>query len=101
MIAIISKKIPKYFFNFSIGIFTDIFAPIIAPRIPETIIGIAAFIFIFLLFKFIIIAVILVGIKKIKFAPWDMCCSWFRTAISKNISRAPPPHAQATYKAWN
>ena len=61
--------------------------------------GIAIFIFMFLFFKFIIIAVIHVGIKNIKFAPWAMCCSLFRKNVSKNISTAPPPHSEATYEA--
>ena len=56
LIAIIAKKIPKHFLNIPTSIWIEIFAPIIAPKIPNIDINIANFISIFLFFKFTIIA---------------------------------------------
>ena len=75
LIAINAKKIPKDFFSIDTSIFNEIFAPIIAPKIPNIDIKIPFCSSIFLFFKFTIIATIDVGIKNIKFVAWATCCS--------------------------
>ena len=74
-IAIIAKKIPKYFLKVFTSVWIDKFAPIIAPSIPNMDIIVASFKSIFLFFIFTIIATIDVGIKNIKFVACAMCCS--------------------------
>ena len=97
--AINNKKHPKYFLKLFTFTFIDIFAPIIAPTIPNIIILIEIFKSIFLFFKLIIVAVIAVGIKKIKLLACAICCSKLQNDVSKNISIAPPPHSYTTYNS--
>ena len=84
-IAIINKKIPKYVWSFSTSVWTDKFAPIIAPNIPNIVIIVASFKSIFLFFIFTIIATIEVGIKNIKFVAWAVCCSNPDKNVNKKI----------------
>ena len=96
-IAIIAKNIPKHFFKIFTSIWIEIFAPIIAPKIPNIDITIASFKSMFLFFRFTIIATIDVGIKNIRFVACAMCCSMPSIIVSKNINIVPPPHACTTY----
>ena len=73
--AIIAKNIPKYFLNIFTSVWTDKFAPIIAPSIPNIEIIVANFKSIFLFLMFTIIATIDVGMKNIKFVACAICCS--------------------------
>lgn len=66
-IAIITKKNPKYFLKALTSVWTDKFAPIIAPNIPNIDIIVANFKSMFPFFIFTIIAIIDVGMKNIKF----------------------------------
>ena len=89
--AIIAKNIPKYFLNIFTSVWTDKFAPIIAPSIPNIEIIVANFKSIFLFFMFTIIATIDVGMKNIKFVACAICCSSPHKTVSKNIRIVPPP----------
>ena len=74
--AIIAKNIPKYFLNIFTSVWTDKFAPIIAPSIPNIEIIVANFKSIFLFLMFTIIATIDVGMKNIKnifYSLFDIC----------------------------
>lgn len=71
----IAKKIPNSFLSSSTFIFTDIFAPIIAPTIPETAIHIPIFQSINFSFIDTTIAVIDVGTKKTRFVACAICWS--------------------------
>ena len=74
-IAIAAKNTPKHFLKIPTSIFIEIFAPMIAPNIPNMDIIMAKGISIFLFLRLTIIATIEVGIKKIKFVACATCCS--------------------------
>lgn len=73
--AIIPKKIPKNFFKLSVSKIKATLAPITAPTIPNTIIGIAIFHFIIPLLKFKRIDIKAAGTKKAILVACATCCS--------------------------
>ena len=90
-IVTIPKNTPKHFLKIPTSIWTEILAPMIAPKIPNTDISMANFISIFLFFRFTIIATMAVGIKKIKLVAWAICCSTPNIKLKRKIRMVPPP----------
>ena len=88
---IINKNIPKYFLKLFMSKCIDKFAPIIAPNMPYSDIIIPSFTFMFLFFAFTIIAIIDVGIKKIKFVACAICCSILHKYVKRKMRMVPPP----------
>ena len=72
--TIIIRKTPNNFLNLFTSVYIAIFAPMIAPNIPNIAVYIPNFISIFLFFIFTIIAIIDVGTKNIKLVACAICC---------------------------